>query len=81
MPHPAPVQVAEPPLINRGTGWIRLVVGSADLDATAAAVQARGAERRWCELGAADDAEGHVRALRCTDPDGWEVCFVAFNRQ
>jgi catechol 2,3-dioxygenase-like lactoylglutathione lyase family enzyme len=70
-------QAEQPALVNRGDGLVRLVVGTADLEATAADMAARGAAGEWCELGDAEDARAAVQALRMKDPDGWAVCFVA----
>ena len=71
-------QTEEPPRRDRGTGFIRCVVGTASLEATRDALRRAGEEWEEAEIGSVAEAGAMEPALRCLcPPDGWEFCFVA----
>lgn len=69
-------QTPTPPLIIRGNGIIRLIVGSSDLELTQAALKEVGEPCQNMEVGSPLEVGVYEAAVGTTMPDGWEVCFV-----
>ncbi|KAL4539172.1 hypothetical protein Ndes2526B_g02568 [Nannochloris sp. 'desiccata'] len=72
-------QTETPPLVHRGNGIVRIVVGCSDLAATETALREAEEAVEKVEIGSIDDPGAKETAV-CTvlEPDGlWQVCFVS----
>lgn len=71
-------QTADPPLHDRGSGFVRLVIAVDSLEAAREALTGAGEDfEEGFELPSVMDVLSPGQpALKCTAPDGWEVCLV-----
>ena len=69
-------QTPSPPLMDRGNGFMRLIVGSSDLEATKAALKEAGEAFEEVQVGSAREPGVFEPAVGVEMPDGWQVYFV-----